>query len=377
MKQLPITKNMTIDDILFGDADIDDYYTPNTSNTRTTLVENIPAKIISRFDFAKLIEKLEDFNNRHLNLFEADRHSLYYTFYIPKSSGGLRKIDAPVPSLMEALRELKSIFEVDFCALYHTAAFAYIKNRCAADSIKRHQNNESKWFLNLDFHNFFGSTTEDFVMSSFSNIFPFSQIVLRTAGRNALKKSLSLCFLDGGLPQGTPISPLITNVMMIPIDHSLFKSLRDFDKRKFVYTRYADDITISCKIDFNKELEIGLVKDTMQKFGAPFELNEAKTRYGSSSGKNWNLGVMLNKDNEITVGYRKKKAFKAMVNNFILDTINGKLWEVHDVQVLYGLFSYYSMIEKPTIEHIVNAFNIKYSVDFEAMAKRQMNTQEG
>ena len=36
---------------------------------------------------------------------------MYHTFHIPKSSGGLRRDDAPPPELMNALRELKTLFD--------------------------------------------------------------------------------------------------------------------------------------------------------------------------------------------------------------------------------------------------------------------------
>ena len=146
---------------------------------------------------------------------------------------------------MDALRRQKTMYEEDFHVLYHTSAFAYIKHRCTVDAVKRHQSNQSKWFAKLDLHDFFGSTTLDFVMSMFSMVFPFSEVVKIPEGKAQLRKALELAFLDGGLPQGTPISPLITNVMMIPVDFKLSKAFRDYDKQQFVYTRYADDFIIS------------------------------------------------------------------------------------------------------------------------------------
>ena len=184
---------------------------------------------------------LRDFNNTHAPLFEVERKSLYNSFKIPKQSGGLRPIDAPTKPLMEALRQLKAILEIQFRALYHTSAFAYVRGRCTVDSLKRHQQRESRWFVKLDFTNFFGSTTLDFVMSQLSMIFPFSEVMKSDEGKAQLTRAMSLCFLNGGLPQGTPISPLLTNLIMIPIDHQISNTLRDYNKQQFVYTRYADD----------------------------------------------------------------------------------------------------------------------------------------
>ena len=319
-----------------------------------------------------MVGLLSAFNQSKEALLQEDRASLYHTFHIPKSSGGLRRIDAPLPELMNALRELKTLFETHMFALYHTTAFAYVRGRSTVDAIKRHQRNESKWFLKLDFANFFGSTTPTFVLDMMSQIFPFSEMVKYPAGRDALTKSLSLCFLNNGLPQGTPISPFITNVMMIALDHKISNSLRSFDNRRFVYTRYADDLLISCKIDFDKDSVQRFVIDALAEFNAPFSIKQEKTRYGSAAGRNWNLGLMLNKENQITIGHKRKKEFKAMLETYMRDRKTDKAWDRHDIQVLGGLISYYRMVEKDYIDFLLRQYGEKHGEDIEKAIKADL-----
>ena len=298
---------------------------------------------------------------------------------------GFRRIDAPNYELKHALSTLKDMFEKDFGVLYHTSAFAYIKGRSTLKAMKRHQANESKWFLKLDFSNFFGNTTLDFVMKMLSMIFPFCEIVKTDEGKNELKKALELGFLDGVLPQGTPLSPLLTNIMMIPIDYHITKGLRNFEimyhgekkTQSFVYTRYSDDSIISSKYDFiPKDIE-RFVVSVLKQFDAPFSINSKKTRYGSSSGSNWNLGTMLNKDNNITVGFRNKRRMKAALHNYALDKKNGKDWELTEVQKLAGKMSYYRMVEKDTIDHMITHVCKSVHMDIRAMIKLDLSTESG
>ena len=361
--QSPIYHQMTLEEFLFQNFQAPTILNKNVSNTRTYAYETVSEHFTSRIDTDALIRKLVRFNEQTEALRAQERSTLYETFHIPKRSGGLRRIDAPKPELMNALRNLKTIFEEDFHALYHTSAFAYVKNRCTVDAVKRHQKNNSKWFGKLDLHDFFGSTTLDYVIKMFSMVFPFSEIVKFPNGEAELRKALDLAFLNGGLPQGTPLSPLITNVMMIPVDYKLANAFRDFDKQRFIYTRYADDFIISSKVDFDVHRVEKLVVDTLHEFGAPFTINESKTRYGSSAGRNWNLGVMLNKDNEITVGHKKKRQFQSMLYNYITDKRKGILWPREDVQTMQGLHSYYRMVEPETIDAIVKHTNEKMETD--------------
>lgn len=361
--QSPIYHQMTLEEFLFQNFQAQTILNTNVSNTRTYAYETVSEHFTSRIDTDALIRKLVRFNDQTEALRAQERSTLYETFHIPKKSGGLRRIDAPKPELMNALRNLKTIFEEDFHALYHTSAFAYVKNRCTVDAVKRHQKNNSKWFGRLDLHDFFGSTTLDYVIKMFSMVFPFSEIVKFPNGEAELRKALDLAFLNGGLPQGTPLSPLITNVMMIPVDYKLANAFRDFDKQRFIYTRYADDFIISSKVDFDVHRVEKLVVDTLHEFGAPFTINESKTRYGSSAGRNWNLGVMLNKDNEITVGHKKKRQFQSMLYNYITDKRKGISWPREDVQTMQGLHSYYRMVEPETIDAIVKHTNEKMETD--------------
>ena len=382
VRQSPHYHQMSLEEFLFGDTDNlkPVLITNNETNTRTYALEKISDKFSRFIDVDAIIDKLTAFNKQTESLHEVDRHSLYREFYIPKKSGGLRRIDAPEPLLMNALRTLKTIFEEDCKCLYHTSAFAYIKRRSTLDAVKRHQANESRWFAKYDLSDFFGSTTKEFVMKMFGMIFPFCMIVQDSNGKEQLSKALDLAFLDGGLPQGTPISPIITNVMMIPVDYIVFNRFRNFKYQKdgkeistnCVYTRYADDFLVSSRYDFDFRQAEQLIVDTLASFDAPFTIKKQKTRYGSSAGSNWNLGVMLNKDNNITIGYQRKKRFIAMISSYIMDRKNGVVWDKNDIQVMEGYRNYYRMIERDNIDGLIAHLSEKFNVDIIAAIKEDL-----
>ncbi len=342
----------------------------DTHDTRTKLYKHTPDRLLEVVNINDKIQLIEEFVNRYSKLIETeDKTTLYHSFSIPKRSGGLRQIDAPLDELMRALRDLKFLFEKELFANYHTCAFAYVKGRCTIDAVKRHQKNNSRWFLKLDFHNFFGSTTPEFVKNMLKTIFPFSEIYKSERGEKALDTALSLCFLNGGLPQGTPISPTLTNLMMIPIDFAISKAMRNHTPH-ICYTRYADDMLLSSDISFKWTEAQQEIIDILKEFNAPFELNTKKTRYGSNAGRNWNLGVMLNKDNQITIGHAKKKVFKAMVYQFMTDFINKKPWSLEDTQVFAGQMSYFKMVEPDAINKILQDYTTKFKVSVEETIKK-------
>lgn len=330
-----------------------------TNDTRTVCVQKLPEKILEAVSCEYLTSILTSFNERWKEIVEKeDKSSLYYSFKIPKHSGGLRQIDAPLPALKAAQNDLKDIFTRHFHALYHTCAFAYIPGRSSLTALQRHQYNNSRFFLKEDCHDFFGSTTFDFVIKQLSHIFPFCIVLENPRGKEELSKAISVCFLNNSLPQGTPISPMLTNLIMIPIDYEIAKYIRD-NNLNMIYTRYADDMLFSKAVDFNNTWR-DFRKSILNIFKlheAPYTLNAKKTRYGSSAGRNWNLGLMLNKDNEITVGHQKKKQLKVMLYSLLTSP---KEWSASDAQSLQGTLAYHLMVEKDYTQKIVKQYEEKY-----------------
>lgn len=376
VRQSPMYHQLTFEEFVFGGDNKAFLISMNETNTRTYSDVNLDnPRFAQMYSIPHLVRVLDEYNAETAPLRAQNRHDLYRKFYIPKKSRGYREINAPCDELMQAQRKMKTIIETEFSrvtALYHTSAFAYIKGRCTLDAVKRHQSNQSKWFAKYDFSNFFGSTTLQFVMSMLERIFPFSEVIHTMGGRESMETFLELAFLDNVLPQGTPVSPVLTNLMMIPIDHRLYNKFRNFNSQYFVYTRYADDILVSSKYDFRFRQIEQEIRDTLKEFNAPFTIKPEKTRYGSSAGSNWNLGVMLNKDNQITIGRKRKREFISSLSNYAMDKKNGVKWDKNDVQILEGFRNYYRMVEGEAIDRIVKFVSQKFDLNIVSALKADL-----
>ena len=137
---------------------------------------------------------------------------------------------------------------------------------------------------------------------------------------------------------------------------------------RLIFTRYADDMYIGSHRGFKYKKVIQYIKEVLNKFDAPMKLNEDKTRYSSTSGRNWILGLMYNQDQQITIGHRKKKQNQAMLCNFAMDYKNHIPIEIIVVQEIMGNISYMRKIEPEYTEELLKKYNNKFGFDiWEAM----------
>ena len=377
VKQSEYYHQMTLEELLFEENTQKFVANWNETNTRTYCRQVLSEGFSKKYDAYRTCTRLNQLVMQYQDVYNCEDLSTFYdTFYIPKRTHGMRRIDAPTGRLYEAQVELRKIltdamtkdgYGNEFGATYHTAAHAYVKKRSPKTCLERHRSNQSRWFCKFDFSNFFGSTTPDFLVHQFQQIVPFCFLLASN-----LKKYLRICFLNGGLPQGTPISPLLTNIMMIPVDYELSNTLREFENQKYIYTRYADDIQISSRYTFDFRKMEQLINKVLEDNNAPFRINREKTRYGSNAGANWNLGMMYNKDCEITVGYRKKRMLKAMLTNYIQDKKNGKNWDLGEVQSLNGQISHLRSIEEQGITDIIQKLSEKFGTNIEGCIREDL-----
>ena len=286
----------------------------------------------------------------------------YYTqFSVPKRSGGFRTIDAPSQLLKEVQRNIVNTLQYELHLHPHEIAHAYVTGRSPKTALEVHQANKSKWFLKLDIKDFFPSCNSCFVLEMLERLYP-----LNIFNREGLWDLIWPAFLNSARPQGGVTSPLLSNLTMLPLDFAIHGIRSEFHQ-SFVITRYADDILISSEYDFDFKKAEDYVSSLFE--NTPFRIKHEKTRYGSIAGQNWNLGLMLNKDNNITVGTQRKTEFKRSVFNLLMDFKKGVVWEPEDKLQLRGMFSYLHSIEPAYTQGVIAFYEKKVGASWQAAIK--------
>jgi RNA-directed DNA polymerase len=313
--------------------------------TSTTLQKNTEAQL------SRIRLDLDIYNRRYK---EETKDSNFDVFSIPKASGGMRKITAPKDLLKQAYHNVAVGLKHSLRLLEHESAYAYKEKTSTLSAIKKHQENNSQWFLKVDLENFFGSCTEEVIITQLNKVHPFnhSPVLVKALAEFATYKN--------ELPQGTPLSPSLTNYLMIPFDYNFNEWCV---KNGFIYTRYADDLIISCKTSFKFSTVIEKIKSVLKKEDYPFFINEKKVRYGSRSGQNWNLGLMLNKDNQITLGHRFKQNMKTILFKLAHEELPKNSPEI------IGLLSYLKQIEPTYFEYLNHYCIRKYRLPIKSLTR--------
>lgn len=179
-----------------------------------------------------------------------DEHELrafkpsYRKTAIPKRRGGTRVLlipDARTKALQRRL--LRRLFAR---LRAHPAACGFERGKSIVDNARPHAN--QCVVIRMDVVDFFPSTAPDRLTRYFQRI---------GWDREAAELLVRLCTLEGGLPQGAPTSPRLSNLVNYLLDAQIAAFVR---RRKGQYTRYADDITISFPKDYPSR-----IRGTIQK----------------------------------------------------------------------------------------------------------------
>lgn len=224
-------------------------------------------------------------------------NSHYHQFDITKKSGGVRTISAPSDELKDLQRKLsdllldcKEVIHLDNkveCSLSH----GFERERSIITNAHIHRGKKN--VLNLDLADFFGSFNFGRVRGYFiaNRDFKLDPHIATIIAQIA-------CYKDS-LPQGSPCSPVIANLITNSLDIKLSKLAK---KNGCSYTRYADDITFSTR---KKSFPTAIVKNVenltlgSKLLGeirrAGFSVNPKKTRLQFKDSRQEATGLVVNK----------------------------------------------------------------------------------
>lgn len=226
--------------------------------------------------------------------------SKYHTFQVPKRSGGYRKISAPDDRLKWVQGKLNNYIISKYQFLNCQCGF--VKGKSIVDNAKVHK--KAKYILNIDLKDFFPSIHFGRVRGIFmSEPFNLPNYVATILAKIA-------CY-HNELPQGSPCSPSISNIVCYSMDKQL---LRLSERYHFHYTRYADDITFSSDEPFPKEIVIRTkenyviighkLRSIIENQG--FTINENKTSYSWNNERKEVTGLIVNEKVNIKKIYLKQ-----------------------------------------------------------------------
>lgn len=221
----------------------------------------------------------------------SNSQSYYYKHYeIPKRNGGARNIEEPFPALKEIQTWiLKNILEPASKRYVLNVAKAFMPGKSIRENARFHKN--KKVVVALDLHDFYGSITFSSVFRLFDKLGYKKQVCMMLT---------NLCMYEGSLPQGAPTSPMLSNLIFYNLDCRIFSYCQ---KRKLMYTRYADDLTFSGNQLYVSKL---IVYIKMLVGTQKFILNEQKTKVMGRGCSQRVTGIIVNEKLQVDKNYRDK-----------------------------------------------------------------------
>lgn len=244
----------------------------------------------------------------------------YNDFQIPKRSGGMRTISAPVPELKLLQQHLANLLEA---CIVEVDKERGVKNTLSHGFRPKHSimtnaavHRGRRYVFNVDLHNFFGSINFGRVWGYFEKQrdFLLSPVIARTIAQIACHNRV--------LPQGSPCSPVLSNLIAHILDMRMAQLAAKTGCR---YSRYADDLTFSSnRHDFPAAIA-KRIDDTNLWEPSPkllkevrrcgFMLNPSKTRMQHKHFRQDVTGIIVNKKLNVPKEYYKKS--RAMVHSLI------------------------------------------------------------
>jgi len=228
---------------------------------------------------------------------------LYTTYDVIKKSGKTREIAQPNREL-KAVQAwiLRNILD-KLSSSPHSKGFDI--GTSILENAAPHQG--ANYVLTMDFEDFFPSISANKVFGVFHSVGYSKKISAMLT---------NLCIFKGGLPQGAPTSPKLANLVCAKLDYRIYGYA---GPKGIVYTRYADDITLSAqsvqKIQKAKDFIGTIIADENLK------INRSKTKLCGTKRQKKITGLVVSQNN-VGIGRKKLREIRAKIHHLFTEKSN-------------------------------------------------------
>ena len=322
-----------------------------------------------------------------------DKSKLYTEHKIPKKKlkngkTQYRTLHAPNEELKALQKQAQIILEDVLCLHPHNAVHSYTKRRDNVTNARTHK--FSKHFINIDLKDFFPSINEAFIRQELLKFKEFFIInvsndkyqhltnieltnKIKDLTNLLLNAIINLATYKEVLPQGSPLSPVLSNLVGFKLDYMIEHLLKSQSCDNMVmYTRYADDLTFSSFKPMDLEYILDVVEFSIKSESLPFTINKEKTKYLKNTHRCYITGVKVNKDNHATYGHEKKAQLKRDIFHLFMMYLEGNE-DLEQARETLGQLAYLQKIEPAYAKNMIKKYARKFNIREQDFYKHFIN----
>ena len=268
---------------------------------------------------------------------------------IPKASGGIRALGIPTVLDRFIQQAMMQVLQADWDRTFSEASFGFRPGRSAHQAVERAQQYIASGHdvvVDVDLEKFFDRVNHDILMGLIAKRVTDKRILKLVRG------FLTAGVLDGGLvgpteegtPQGGPLSPLLSNLMLDVLD-------KELEERGHRFVRYADDCNIYVRSQRAGERVMASIETFLAK-RLKLKINKAKSAVAKPSVRKF-LGFSFTSRRELRrrIAPQAIARFKSRVQELTRRTRGASLPQIAKELSVYlvGWRGYFGFCETPSV----------------------------
>ena len=269
---------------------------------------------------------------------------------IPKPDGGVRQLG--IPTVLDRLIQqamaqvLTPLFEAVFCP----RSYGFRPGRSAHQAVQQAQayiREGYDWVVDIDLEKFFDRVNHDMLMVRIARVVKDKRVLklIRAYLESGVMINGVVMETEEGTPQGGPLLPLLSNIMLNDLDQEL-------EKRGHKFVRYADDCNIYVKTQRAGERVLESVKQYLEK-KLKLKVNPKKSKVEKATQAKFLGFSFFKRTGEvfIRIANRTKERFMEKVRHLTRRTRSGKLEDILSEVNRYirGWIVYFRLAATPSV----------------------------
>ena len=269
---------------------------------------------------------------------------------INKPEGGVRRLG--IPTVMDRLLQqaITQVLTHLFEPLFSNHSYGFRPGRSAHQAAKQAQEYVQagyEWTVDLDLEKYFDRVNHDMLMARVARVVKDKRVLklIRAYLKSGVMDNGVVKRTEEGTPQGSPLSPLLSNIMLDDLD-------KELEKRGHKFVRYADDCNIYVKTPRAGQRVMESVKKFLEK-KLKLKVNPKKSKVERATRVKF-LGFSFYKrkgEVRIRIAKRSLERFRQKLRRLTKRTRSGKLEDIIQEINRYtmGWVGYYRLAKTPSV----------------------------